>query len=1016
MADKINHRCFFDVDVGGVQVGRVIFELFSDICPITCENFRSLCTGEKGEGLTDKKTFALQRSNGSGGESIYGGTFKDENFTLKHDKPHLLSMANRGKDTNGSQFFITTKPAPHLDNVHIVFGQVVSGKDLITDIENQKVDPNSRPFNDVSISNCGELVMKMKPKAKRKRPKSISANDQSSEDEASKEKHKKKSEKEDGQIDDADVDCSIQPDEIPEIPNNNFLMRRTPPRIQSGFIRRNSKSSKNQVVSKSGRKIKGRGFMRFRTPSRSRSRSRSDTPPHWRQAQSKLLPVNKVDLSHVKGPIIDRISKSPNGNADQIVSRLTSRKRNSNTAFLKNPEREQLRKTDAKSRKHLGSNDQNSNIISISSRIDKTDRYKDNKRRNQPQDVKYRGRREEKPERRRDDDDRNRRRNLDRGHSQESNKKDISSKENNIELANGVRSTADKSPVHFERSRNSSKRSTSKSRHSSRDRRHSKEERTSRNQHSKDRNRDQSHHSSLKRPDESSSRRQSDTDKNSSDKRNGLSGDDRAKATTRKGTSEEPPSPVELVDETKPDSSEEESIVHIPMPFDIPLPEDTPILAKSPEMALSNFELVILFQLMDKSTKLRGKDESDEDSESDDSEHQRRRKSRKNASIEESKTGNSRMKSNSSSPERIRRKTNSFTDLNDKQDNADQINDENPSPKRTESKLHKNSSPEPGKHNAEKSYLSSHDRNSRQDKTSRLTSRSSRVEDKSERIEDQENLTKNREVKALKRDLMDQKMIVLEGNHTNQEVEVLKEHRENRGVEVLEESLENQEVEVLKKDQGSQGVEVMNEDQESRGVGVVKRDQKNRGVKVLKEGQESRGVEVVKRDQEIQGVGVVKRDQKNRGVKVLKEGQESRGVEVLKKDQGNQGVEVMNEGQESLGVGVVKRDRKNRGVKVLKEGQESRGVGVVKRDRKNQGVKVGGPEAKKDQDDTQEVEKEIFDQTDHEVGVERKNLDIKIYLGEVEIIGPEQGIIPLHHPQILAIHPHHLLIKIILKN
>ncbi|CAH1381526.1 unnamed protein product [Tenebrio molitor] len=118
-------RCFFDVSIGGLQSGRIVFELFTDIVPKTCENFRCLCTGEKGPGLNTKKAlhfkgvvfhrvvkdFIIQggdfsNGNGTGGESIYGGTFEDENFDLKHDQPLLLSMANRGKDTNGSQFFM----------------------------------------------------------------------------------------------------------------------------------------------------------------------------------------------------------------------------------------------------------------------------------------------------------------------------------------------------------------------------------------------------------------------------------------------------------------------------------------------------------------------------------------------------------------------------------------------------------------------------------------------------------------------------------------------------------------------------------------------------------------------------------------------------------------------------------------------------------------------------------------------------------------------------------------------
>uniref|UniRef100_A0A8C6PIK7 Peptidyl-prolyl cis-trans isomerase n=1 Tax=Nothobranchius furzeri TaxID=105023 RepID=A0A8C6PIK7_NOTFU len=160
-------------------LGRIVFQLFSDVCPRTSKNFLSLCTGERGTGkVTGKKlcykgstfhrvvkNFMIQggdftEGTGRGGESIYGGYFKDENFTLKHDRPFLLSMANRGKDTNGSQFFITTKKAPHLDGVHVVFGLIISGFEVITKIEGLKTDSASRPYADVRVVDCGQLITK----------------------------------------------------------------------------------------------------------------------------------------------------------------------------------------------------------------------------------------------------------------------------------------------------------------------------------------------------------------------------------------------------------------------------------------------------------------------------------------------------------------------------------------------------------------------------------------------------------------------------------------------------------------------------------------------------------------------------------------------------------------------------------------------------------------------------------------------------------------------------------------
>ncbi|XP_069067112.1 NK-tumor recognition protein isoform X2 [Pleurodeles waltl] len=176
MGVKVRPQCYFDIEINREPVGRIIFQLFSDVCQKTCKNFLYLCTGQKGTGKTTGKRLCYKGStfhrvvknfmiqggdfsegNGKGGESIYGGYFKDENFILKHDRAFLLSMANRGKHTNGSQFFITTRPAPHLDNVHVVFGLVISGFEVIETIENLKTDAASRPYADVRVIDCGLL-------------------------------------------------------------------------------------------------------------------------------------------------------------------------------------------------------------------------------------------------------------------------------------------------------------------------------------------------------------------------------------------------------------------------------------------------------------------------------------------------------------------------------------------------------------------------------------------------------------------------------------------------------------------------------------------------------------------------------------------------------------------------------------------------------------------------------------------------------------------------------------------
>ncbi|VDN42336.1 unnamed protein product [Gongylonema pulchrum] len=122
MSKKDRHRAFFDITIDGRLAGRIVMELYSDVAPRTCHNFLMLCTGMAGNG----KGGDFTKGDGTGGESVYGGMFDDEEFVMKHDEPFVLSMANKGPNTNGSQFFITTAPAPHLNNVHVVFGKVSS--------------------------------------------------------------------------------------------------------------------------------------------------------------------------------------------------------------------------------------------------------------------------------------------------------------------------------------------------------------------------------------------------------------------------------------------------------------------------------------------------------------------------------------------------------------------------------------------------------------------------------------------------------------------------------------------------------------------------------------------------------------------------------------------------------------------------------------------------------------------------------------------------------------------------
>ncbi|OQR74580.1 hypothetical protein BIW11_00940 [Tropilaelaps mercedesae] len=349
-----SQRTFFDVKIGGKDAGRIVFELFCDVAPRTCENFRALCTGEKGIGKTTQKPlyyegvrfhrvikqFMIQagdfsKGDGSGGESIYGGQFDDETFILKHDAPFLLSMANRGKNTNGSQFFITTVPTPHLDGIHVVFGKVVKGQDIVRKIEDTRVDSGSRPLEEIVIKACGQLIQKEPKSAKvvsnkssskhikdyRKRvsSRSISGTDDNfasstsssgsssssssssssgSEPENKDDKSKNSKKKDRGGRGSArdkpyvsqEAGVIIVPDEIPEVPVNKFLLRGAPQIVPDDFRRRDNRGRQRKpLTTKSGRKCRGRGAMRFRTPSASGSdRSRSRTPPHWRKALLKL--------------------------------------------------------------------------------------------------------------------------------------------------------------------------------------------------------------------------------------------------------------------------------------------------------------------------------------------------------------------------------------------------------------------------------------------------------------------------------------------------------------------------------------------------------------------------------------------------------------------------------------------------------------------------------------------------------------------------------------------------------
>ncbi|VVB06723.1 unnamed protein product [Arabis nemorensis] len=175
MSKKKNPTVFLDVSIGGDPIERIVIELFADVVPKTAENFRALCTGEAGIGKTTGKPLHFKGSsfhrvikgfmaqggdfsngNGTGGEGIYGGKFSDENFKLDHDGAGILSMANCGPNTNGSQFFILFKRQPHLDGKHVVFGKVVKGMEVIKKMELVGTS-DGKPTSLVKIIDCGEV-------------------------------------------------------------------------------------------------------------------------------------------------------------------------------------------------------------------------------------------------------------------------------------------------------------------------------------------------------------------------------------------------------------------------------------------------------------------------------------------------------------------------------------------------------------------------------------------------------------------------------------------------------------------------------------------------------------------------------------------------------------------------------------------------------------------------------------------------------------------------------------------
>ncbi|KAK7032961.1 peptidyl-prolyl cis-trans isomerase cyp11 [Favolaschia claudopus] len=290
-------RVFLDFAVANEPLGRVIFELFTDQVPKTCENFRALCTGEKGLSTSGVplyyknsishriiKDFMIQagdftKRNGTGGESIYGSTFADEDLSHSLDAPGLLCMANKGPNTNGSQFFITLRPCEHLDGKHVVFGKVIRGyDDVVAKLADCPVDEKSRPLSTVLISNCGELELRKVAKPANvsteqeednRRPKK-SKRSESPDSDRKRKKHKKRSKKSDPE--NTDVTDRTAPVQETEEEYDARLEREELERIEAQKkkdlerLKERYEREAESRPSSGGVRLKGRGRMMYVDP------------------------------------------------------------------------------------------------------------------------------------------------------------------------------------------------------------------------------------------------------------------------------------------------------------------------------------------------------------------------------------------------------------------------------------------------------------------------------------------------------------------------------------------------------------------------------------------------------------------------------------------------------------------------------------------------------------------------------------------------------------------------------
>ncbi len=360
---------FFDITIGGSFKGRIVFRLFDTVVPRTALNFKCLCTGEKGIGKTTGKPLHYENTiihrvipgfmcqggdfsmrNGTGGESIFGGKFQDEAFSVNHNRAGLLSMANAGKNTNGSQFFITFAAAPHLDGKHVVFGELVEGMDVLRSIEKVDTDGRDKPVigQDVIIRECGIHASKSSAKAEAPRlmPTTNPSSDESdsrSDDSARhhkkhkkgksrtdkkekkiKKKHKKKKSKSHKKKD-TDSETSSQS----ELSNKLLSDGESAPAAASSNVVKDVEKSRESTayVGADGITYKGRGKMRLQETSRNgdQHHGRFDKSMSG-ENQKRYVPMERDYTEHYRQRALQdsdktRRSSSNNNSRDRSRSR-----------------------------------------------------------------------------------------------------------------------------------------------------------------------------------------------------------------------------------------------------------------------------------------------------------------------------------------------------------------------------------------------------------------------------------------------------------------------------------------------------------------------------------------------------------------------------------------------------------------------------------------------------------------------------------------------------------------------